>query len=389
MSVELRPLGVRCNIQCHYCYQNPQRDADNVARSYDLNRMKEAVLREGGPFTLFGGEPLLTRKADLEELFRWGYERFGGSGLQTNGSLISDNHIRLFKRYNVRVGISLDGPGELNDVRWAGSEARTREATARSQRAIERLCQSGIRPSLIVTLHRQNAVRDRLPILYDWIRSLAAIGVRSFRLHLLEVENEAVRRQYGLTVEENLEAVLGFADLERELPAVQFDLFRDILRMLAGLDQSTTCVWNACDPYTTRAVRGVEGDGQRTNCGRTNKEGIDFVKAEEPGYERYLALYHTPQEHGGCRGCRFFLFCKGQCPGTAIDQDWRNRTEHCEIWKTLFAKAEADMVRRGWRPLSRHPLRGSLEALFLDAWAAGENPSIAGALRQLSSRASS
>ncbi len=27
MSVELRPLGVQCNIQCQYCYQNPQRDA--------------------------------------------------------------------------------------------------------------------------------------------------------------------------------------------------------------------------------------------------------------------------------------------------------------------------------------------------------------------------
>ena len=122
MSVELRPFGVRCNLQCHYCYQNPQRDADNVARSYDLKKMQAAVLQEGGPFTLFGGEPLLTRAADLEELFRWGYEQFGGSGLQTNGSLITDAHIQLFKRYHVRVGISLDGPGTLNDVRWAGSK---------------------------------------------------------------------------------------------------------------------------------------------------------------------------------------------------------------------------------------------------------------------------
>jgi uncharacterized protein len=153
--------------------------------------------------------------------------------------------------------------------------------------------------------------------------------------------------------------------------------------LLAGQDEHTSCVWNACDPYTTRAVRGVEGDGQRTNCGRTNKEGIDFVKAEQPGYERYLTLYHTPQEHGGCQGCRFFLFCKGQCPGTAIDQDWRNRTEHCEIWKTLFTKAEGDMMRRGWRPLSRHPLRKSLEGALLDGWTRGVNPSIAQTLRRL------
>ena len=47
MSVELRPLGVRCNIQCQYCYQNPQRDAGNVLRAYDLERMKTAVEPKG------------------------------------------------------------------------------------------------------------------------------------------------------------------------------------------------------------------------------------------------------------------------------------------------------------------------------------------------------
>ena len=72
MSVELRPLGVACNIQCQYCYQNPQRDAGNVPRSYDIDAMKAAVEREGGPFTLFGGEALLVPEDDLEELLPLG-----------------------------------------------------------------------------------------------------------------------------------------------------------------------------------------------------------------------------------------------------------------------------------------------------------------------------
>ena len=48
MGVELRPLGVRCNIQCQYCYQNPQRDAGNLTQSYDLDLMKAAIKAEGG-----------------------------------------------------------------------------------------------------------------------------------------------------------------------------------------------------------------------------------------------------------------------------------------------------------------------------------------------------
>src|SRR5215510_4821475 len=118
MTVEVRPLGVRCNIQCQYCYQNPPRDAGNVPHAYDLDRMKAAILEEGGDFSLFGGEPLLVPVIDLEALWAWGFERFGRNGVQTNGSLIRDAHIELFKRYKVHVGISIDGPGPLNDTRW-------------------------------------------------------------------------------------------------------------------------------------------------------------------------------------------------------------------------------------------------------------------------------
>jgi uncharacterized protein len=120
----------------------------------------------------------------------------------------------------------------------------------------------------------------------------------------------------------------------------------------------------------------VEGNGQRSNCGRTNKDGIDFLKASTPGYERYIALYHTPQANGGCKDCRFFLVCKGQCPGTAIDGDWRNRTEHCEVWKKLFRLIEERLLDRGAFPISVQPNRIYLEQVMLNAWAAGQNPSI-------------
>src|SRR5437588_33226 len=116
MSVELRPFGVACNIGCRYCYQNPQREAGNVRQSYDLGRMLAAVEKEGGPLTLFGGEPLLLPLGDLEAILKWGFEKYGRNGLQTNAILIGDEHLRMFRAYNVEVGVSIDGPGELNDL---------------------------------------------------------------------------------------------------------------------------------------------------------------------------------------------------------------------------------------------------------------------------------
>ena len=384
MSAELRPLGVKCNIQCQYCYQNPQRDAGNIPHAYDLEKMKAAVEKSGDGFTLFGGEALLVPERDLEALWSWGLQKYGQNGIQTNGTLVNDNHIRMFKQYRVQVGISVDGPGELNDVRWAGSLARTREATAKTHAAIDRLCREGIPPSLIVTLHRCNATRDKLPVMHDWLRYLQSIGVSNARLHILEVENDAIRRKYVLTTEENVEAFLSFLALEKELTTLRLDLFKDMRNLLLGTDNSTTCVWSACDPYTTRAVQGVEGNGQRSNCGRTNKDGIDFTKAATEGFERYLALYHTPQEHGGCNGCRFFLMCKGQCPGTAIDGDWRNRTEHCQVWKTMYRHLEEQMLDEALSPISARPERKQLERFFLETWTRGQNPTIAYALQRLS-----
>src|SRR5262249_39195449 len=154
-------------------------------------------------------------------------------------------------------------------------------------------------------------------------------------------------------------------------------------QMLLGDDHGSGCVWNACDPYTTAAVRGVEGQGERSNCGRTNKDGIDFVKADQPGFERYLALHETPQEHGGWKGGRFFFMCKGQWPGTAIDGDWRNRTEHCEVWKALYVHIEAQLLAGNVIPLTQRRHIAEVDAAFVRNWAAGRTTTMARELRVL------
>lgn len=374
MGVEVRPFGVKCNIACQYCYQNPERDAGNVLHRYDLDKMIAAIERWGRAFTLFGGEPLLMPLEDLERIWAYGLLRFKHNAIQTNGTLVNDTHIEFFERFKVQVGISVDGPGECNDVRWNGTLEKTREATARTLDAIDRLCAKGQPPGLIVTLHRGNATGERLPQMVEWVRGLDRKGVKSMRLHLLEVEDGRIRQKYSLEPAEALHALTTFRDLEPTLTRLRFDLFAEMRRLLVGEDDKSTCVWAGCDPYDTDAVQGIEGNGQQSNCGRTNKDGVDFVKSAQRGFERYLALHATPQQHGGCQGCRFFLMCKGQCPGTAIDGDWRNRTEHCEVLMELFGQLEEELVAKGRTPISLQPeLRQRLEGGFLKAWRVGRN----------------
>lgn len=383
MGVEVRPFGVRCNIACTYCYQQPEREAGNVLQEYDLARLVDALDANGSPFTLFGGEPLLMPLRDLERLWQFGLARFGRNSVQTNGTLVNDHHIELFHRYQVNVGVSCDGPGRCNELRVAGDQARTDRATARTLAVLDRLIDEGLQPGLIVTLHRANAVGARLDELIAWLVELDRRGLRSARLHLLEVDDAELAGDSALSAEENIAALTALLMAGRSFENLQLDVENEVRRLLGGRDRGVGCVWMACDPYTTRAVQGLEGSGQLSNCGRTNKLGIDFVKADHAGYERYLALYHTPQEDGGCRGCRFFLQCKGQCPGTAIDGDWRNRTEHCDVWKHLFAVEETAALSRGELPVSQYPQRQLVEQAVVQTWGQGRTVDVQSVLAWL------
>lgn len=377
MTVEVRPIGEKCNIKCVYCYQEGVRAAGNVRSDYRVGAMIERLEAVGEPFTLFGGEIMLVDREDLDALLAYGRERHGGSGLQTNGTLVGPDDLDRFADYQVRLGISIDGPGPLNDARWVGSLAATRRATARTEGLIATLIERGRPPTLIVTLHRGNASAARFPLLCGWLGFLDRAGIRRVRLHLLEIDDPAAGEALALSHEEGLAVLRRLRSLERGFSALRFDLFDEIKAMLRGDDAATSCVFHPCDPYATRAVTGVEGDGRLTNCGRTNKDGQGYLKAEGQRYLRQIALHQTPYAEGGCRGCRFFLMCKGNCPGMAEQGDWRLRTRDCAVWLGLMTDAEAELVAEGERPLSLAPDRAAIEALAIAAWREGLAPTIA------------
>jgi uncharacterized protein len=386
MPLTVMPLGVRCNLQCGYCYEHPQRDAGNLGARYDLDVMKRSIATHGGedePFLVFGGEPLLLPKRVLEDLWAWGFERSGRNSIQTNGVLIDDEHISLFKRYKVGVGISMDGPGELNDARWDHNLERTRRSTELAELAIEKLIANDVVPSLIITLHRLNATPSQLEKLIDWFRKLERLGIRRIGLHVLEVENKEMREKFALTTNETVYALRRLRAASQQLSAVTLTLIEELELLLLGQDGQAKCIWQACDPYTTRAVKGVDGQGERSKCSRVNKDGVAYLPPEREGFERYLALYYTPQAAGGCKGCRFFLMCRGQCPGTAIAGDWRNKSEQCSIWLTVFTELETELVAKGIKPLSLRPERLEIEAEMVRRWENGQNSPVEHVLRDM------
>ncbi len=376
MSIELRPLGIKCNLGCTYCYQNMHRDAGNGYSKVNLDLLKNRLLDTSEPFHLFGGEPLLMNINNLEDLLSWEYDRNGENLVQTNGTILTQDHIKIFQKYNTKVGVSIDGPEELNDIRWNGTLEKTREATAKSIKNIETLLSKNLLIGIQIQVTKCNSTYERLPKMFNWLKELDAKGLKSARLHILEIDNPIIRKKFSFSLEENIVVFSKYHELEKTFDNLRFDIFTDFRNMLLGQDENSTCTWRACDPYSTEAVHGMDGEGNLSNCGLTDKEGINFQKPNYQGFERYISLYHTPTKYGGCNGCRFFLSCKGQCPGTALDDDWRNKSENCNVWFYFFEKLEKELIKAGKDPISIKQNRKELELKMLEEWGKGHNPTL-------------
>lgn len=114
-----------CNLRCTYCHF--WREGPNQVMDFEvLTRAIRDVLRSPGvqniDFVWHGGETTLLpisyyRKAIwLQEQFRRPEQKVTNS-LQTNGTNFTDEWLEFCRLYNVEIGVSLDGPPEVNDHR--------------------------------------------------------------------------------------------------------------------------------------------------------------------------------------------------------------------------------------------------------------------------------
>ena len=122
----------RCNLNCSYCYlpeemrssgtdMNPDQlySALEKLSAYFRDQLPEGVLPQ---LVFHGSEPMMAKEAVFS-----GIEAFSDQfhfGLQTNGTLLSDNDLAFLQKHQVGIGLSLDAPdaemSSLNRKTWGG-----------------------------------------------------------------------------------------------------------------------------------------------------------------------------------------------------------------------------------------------------------------------------
>lgn len=158
-----------CNLACRYCYVGSAlKPPPNLKRINEKFRSSIDTLFDGidqvmsynnnkpTRIIFHGGEPLLINPSNWALIFNYVQEKnyMVKFGVQTNGLLLNDHFINLFKQFDMEIGISLDGPGILNDRTRILKSGK--ETFSLVYRKMLKLKKAGLKFGVLLTLNNAN-----------------------------------------------------------------------------------------------------------------------------------------------------------------------------------------------------------------------------------------
>jgi len=147
-----------CNIRCDYCYLR-HRDDRTVMGAEVVRAIRDKIIvniaPDAAPTIIWhAGEPTVVSL----DWYRQAYGQLRPAApietrfsLQSNGVFLSEDWISFLKETDTHIGLSIDGPRELHDLR---RKTRSGKGTwAHAIRTLRKLQDAGIDPSVVSVLH--------------------------------------------------------------------------------------------------------------------------------------------------------------------------------------------------------------------------------------------
>ncbi|WP_327168249.1 FxsB family cyclophane-forming radical SAM/SPASM peptide maturase [Streptomyces subrutilus] len=361
----------RCNIDCDYCYVFnsadqawrglPARMGVDVARATGRRIGEHAAAHDlqAVHVVLHGGEPLLAGPRHLDDLL--GVVREGVPAavevrfeLQTNGTLLTESWLDLFERYEVAVGVSLDGPPAANDRHRLTQASRSSAASA--VRGIDLLRS---RPHLFAGLLAVVDLANDPVAVHDYLASFEPPVIDFGLPHGTHDEppyrNDPDAPEYGRWMGRVYDTWLA-----RPAHRHSVRMLEDIVALTSGVRGSVESLGLA--PPTSIVI---ESDG--------TIEGVDTLRSVEEGASRLgldvfgqsfdEVLNHPKLVHRQygrtvlsekCQACPLVEVCGGgYLPHRfSADRGYRNPSVYCADLEYLIGHVQDSLRRHGWATAS-------------------------------------
>ncbi|MBU6998825.1 MAG: radical SAM protein [Theionarchaea archaeon] len=327
-----------CNLQCPYCYEG----SGNIRREVMSEDMVNQVIQGMKAFcsetgahqvgiTLYGGEPLLHKKASLHIVTAMGeWAQDTGAtytcSMITNGTLLTGDVVEEFGPSLKMIQVTLDGPKEYHDTRRI---QKTGEGTYESiMNAVEIARDHGI-----LVMVRIQVAKDNVSMLGDLFTDFRERGFN---------KDEGIKAYLFPLMEIN-EVCSSYASLCSEKEARMLPLLWRKAREY-GLELVGKPVQIVVSPYCSFAAKNsflIDPLGDVYKCvsvvgdplykvGHMSEKGLTDMTPE-----LYRFTVRSPADITMCSDCVLLPLCGGGCAHRAYQKHGTYQAGDCTLHKGL------------------------------------------------------
>jgi uncharacterized protein len=372
-QVFVKPVGASCNLACTYCYYLGKSDlyaahkhlamSDELLEIYIVQHL-QASSAQTIFFSWHGGEPTLAgldyfrRIVELQKK-HLPANRAVLNGIQTNGTLLSDEWCRFLKKENFIAGISLDGPEEFHSINRFRKDGQS--SFDEVIRGFQLLKLHKIPCEILCVVHAQNV---QFPLeVYRFFKGLSAEYLTFIPLveRLPSGSNHIADPTVAAKAFGEFLCAIFDEWKTSDIGTVKVQIFEEALRIAFGLEHSLCIFKPSCG-----RVPVVEHNGDFYSCDH-------FVEAKQLlGNIRNTplsSLLESPEQKAFgqsklsslpeyCLKCEVRNMCNGACPKDRFIQTPEGESGLnylCEGYKLFFnhCKPFVDEVAKVWRESSR------------------------------------
>lgn len=347
-----------CNLRCTYCNSWGEGPGHVISFRSLLRRTLESLrsaATDSVEFVWHGGEVTLINPAIIEKML-WVQQHYKpaslivNNSLQTNALDISDEWLSFLERTPISVGVSIDGPAEIQNA-----SRRTKEGDDSYAAVIDTLSnlhERGISFGALIVVGRATLEMPMADYL-DWL-----IANKLFYVDFLNVApgysnlEDDVRDQEFVPVDEFVQWLARVFDhiySESRWSAIRVRFIEDIIAGVRERRSPASCYFSGecfsnvltvnpsgslrpCDKYVTNADSKME-----KSFGVHMSDAVVQLGSLRNSYGSQLWV-----ERGRCK---WHHLCKGGCPHDSQALSVRNGgTVQCCGFAPLFERAEAHVV---------------------------------------------
>ena len=334
-----------CNLACKYCFAEITKKYNTmnfeVAKKAIDNMINQQNDRDEYNIFFFGGEPLL-KKELVKQIAEYAYKEITEKDKQikflinTNATLIDDDTLQMFKRYNFTVTVSLDGPKMYHNrnrvyVNGKGSFQKV-------MKGIELLKKNNIQTNIRATFSPDT--RD-LVSNFEFFESLKLPYTYSF----------TINSEYKANLKETYFEEYQFEIIEKEMFRVMDFFYEKISRIDAiyytGLNQKLSLVrhkkkrTHACEAGRRSIV--VDDNGNYYACQNMIPYKQTVLGCVDSGFSEEKKRMFRSEELSlidECHNCAIRNLCAGGCAVERLNPNNKTKRQMCRLfqseWKSLL-----------------------------------------------------